>query len=76
MTLERSQLWADVTAICITTLCLVANVLTGNWQAVLGFGTAVIMSIDVLIAHRIARHWWRKYCRAIGWKDEDEGDVE
>lgn len=76
MTLERSQLLADVTMICITAICLIANVVTGNWQAVLGFGTAVVMSIDVLIAHRITRYWWRKYCRAMGWKDDEEGYVE
>lgn len=76
MKLERLQFWTDVTVICVTTLCMIGNVLTENWQAVLGFECAVIMSIDVLLAHRNTRHWWRKYCRAMGWKDEDEGDAE
>jgi hypothetical protein len=74
MTLERLQFWTDVTTICITTFCLIGYALTGNWQAVLGFGCAVIMSISALLSHRHTRHWWHKYCRAMGWEENEEGN--
>ena len=76
MKLERLQFWTDVTAICVTTFSLIYNAFAKNLDAVLGFGCAVIMSINVLISHRNTRHWWHKYCRAMRWEDEDEGAAQ
>ena len=70
MKLERLQFWTDVVCVVFTVLCVVSNSILKNWQAVIGWGCAAIMSLSALLAHRQTRHWWRKYCRAMGWEKE------
>jgi hypothetical protein len=73
MKLEKFQFWTDIVVIALTCINALFFAILEKWDTVNGWICAAIMSVNSLLEHRQTRHWWRKYCRAMGWEDEDEG---
>ena len=73
MKLERLQFWTDIVLIALCILNVVFAAISGNWNAMLGWACAAIMYYGAMIAHKHCRHWFHKYCRAMGWEEDQNG---